>query len=76
MNQFDLWKGIEQFKNKVYTAIYVSGKPAPEELKENFEEMESHRIYQRSYRGANVQTLHIYVFENLIRYEPNMSTNY
>ncbi len=76
MNQFDLWKGIEQYKGKPYTAIYVSGKPATEKLISGFHEMKSHDTYKRTYRGTTVQTLHIYVFVKLMDYQDNNPVSY
>ncbi len=69
MNQFDLWEGIEQFESKPYSAIYVSGKPAPAKLISSFRELKEYETFNREYREKTVQTLHIYLFENLIKHQ-------
>ncbi len=76
MNQFDLWKGIEQFEGKGYYGIYVSDKPADERVLQGFEKLVYKEIFPVYYRGKVVRKHYIYLLYNLIHIEEQSFTSF
>lgn len=64
MNQFDLWKGINQFKNKNYYGIYVTYGGLPKRVKDAFKSVVKKTYYSIVYRGKEVYRLHIYILKD------------
>jgi hypothetical protein len=70
MNQFDIWKGIEQFDNRGYDAIYVSYSPLPAGLQKAFARCELKTMLPRIYRGKEVEPpFYVYVLHGFSHYE-------
>lgn len=78
MTQFNLWKGIEQFENKAYKAIYVvqtrldkgnkkptkQAPPLPLSIRNAFDKEYEYATHIVSYRGADLFQFHIYILSN------------
>lgn len=77
MNQFDIWKGIEQFENRGYDAIYVSYSPLPVGLQKAFSRCELKTMLPRMYRGKEVEPpFYIYVLHGFSRYDDPDTQSY
>lgn len=85
MTQFNLWKGIEQFDNKDYKAIYISqtrldkgnkiplkqAPKLPETIANAFASEYAYFTHIVSYRGVDLFQFHIYVLSNFKTLETN-----
>jgi 4-amino-4-deoxy-L-arabinose transferase-like glycosyltransferase len=60
MNQFDLWKGIDQFNDQGYNAIYVSSEAAGQNILNSFIGPVNHYVYSTYYRNNYLIKYHIY----------------
>ena len=60
MNQFDLWKGLDQFDNQEYNAIYVSSEVASQNILNSFIGPINHYVFNTSYRKKFPIQYHIY----------------
>ena len=67
MNQFDLWPGIDQFKNRDYDAVYVSARPVPDWLRLSFNNCELITMRKRIYRDEETNSpFFIYKFTGFL----------
>lgn len=60
MNQFDLWKGLDQFNDQGYNAIYVSSEAAGQNILNSFIGPINHYIFTAYYRNKFPIQYHIY----------------
>jgi 4-amino-4-deoxy-L-arabinose transferase-like glycosyltransferase len=75
MNQFDMWPGIEQFENKGYDAIFVSNRPAPDNLYAASDEITKHEFI-RKYRKFYNKKMFIYVIKDFKNVEQQQNDDY
>lgn len=77
MNQFDMWPGVNQFKNSRYDGIYVSFSPTPGTLVKNAFEGHTDPIKHITvYRGDTVRTLYIHWLKEFKEMEQQESFTY
>jgi len=64
MTQYDLWPGVEQYKDQGYYGIYVNYREINVEVKKSFNEILSVHYCPVIYRDVQIRNFHIYVLKD------------
>jgi len=76
MNQFDLWKGLDQFYDQGYNGIYVSSEAAGQNILSSFIGPINHYVFTTYYRDKYPIKYHVYYLNGYKKFHDEITNKF